>query len=590
MKEEEETAPGDPHNQPQQPSLQKLHDLFDQLNNAVNQQQRTLLSTHPSRLKQVALRESGELTRLLIYVRRRLDELDTHVRAQVSQRDSLSALQEVAATINSSLELGQVLNEVMDVIIGLTKAERALLLLTDDATGRLEVQVARNVDRETIEQSESFQISRSIVRRVADSGEPVVTMNAQEDDRFSAQQSIISYRLRSILCVPLKIKDNITGVIYADNRIASGIFSDTDRDLLAAFANQAAVAIDNARLFREIRNNLAEITEMKELMDNVFASIASGVITVDESDRIALYNQAAENILGVPADSVLHQAYETVLKTLGLPVEPIIQDVMINGGTHSTEIDVHVGQQLDATTLNLTFSPLRDVQQETLGVAMVLDDVSEKKRLESVRRYLPPELVDKIRDLDAAQRPQRRTLSVLFADMRGFSTYGEEMDPEVLIQIINGYFTVTVQAISRFQGLTDKFMGDAVMALFNTPLNPQEDHVRRALQTALMIQERTAVYRATLPQESHLHFGVGIHTGEAVVGNVGSDLRKDYSAIGDAVTLAKRLQEVAQPDQIIITQDIYEQVKAWAVVERLEAVQVKGRQAREQLYALKGIQ
>jgi class 3 adenylate cyclase len=292
----------------------------------------------------------------------------------------------------------------------------------------------------------------------------------------------------------------------------------------------------------------------------------------------------------VPADSVLHQAYETVLKTLGLPVEPIIQDVMINGGTHSTEIDVHVGQQLDATTLNLTFSPLRDVQQETLGVAMVLDDVSEKKRLESVRRYLPPELVDKIRDLDAAQRPQRRTLSVLFADMRGFSTYGEEMDPEVLIQIINGYFTVTVQAISRFQGLTDKFMGDAVMALFNTPLNPQEDHVRRALQTALMIQERTAVYRATLPQESHLHFGVGIHTGEAVVGNVGSDLRKDYSAIGDAVTLAKRLQEVAQPDQIIITQDIYEQVKAWAFVEKLEAVQVKGRQAREQLYALKGIQ
>ena len=590
MKEEEETAPGDPRNKPQQPSLQKLHDLVDQLNNAVNQQQRTLLSTHPSRLKQVALRESGELTRLLIYVRRRLDELDTHVRAQVSQRDSLSALQEVAATINSSLELGQVLNEVMDVIIGLTKAERALLLLTDDATGRLEVQVARNVDRETIEQSESFQISRSIVRRVADSGEPVVTMNAQEDDRFSAQQSIISYRLRSILCVPLKIKDNITGVIYADNRIASGIFSDTDRDLLAAFANQAAVAIDNARLFREIRNNLAEITEMKELMDNVFASIASGVITVDESDRIALYNQAAENILGVPADSVLHQAYETVLKTLGLPVEPIIQDVMINGGTHSTEIDVHVGRQLDATTLNLTFSPLRDVQQETLGVAMVLDDVSEKKRLESVRRYLPPELVDKIRDLDAAQRPQRRTLSVLFADMRGFSTYGEEMDPEVLIQIINGYFTVTVQAISRFQGLTDKFMGDAVMALFNTPLNPQEDHVRRALQTALMIQERTAVYRATLPQESHLHFGVGIHTGEAVVGNVGSDLRKDYSAIGDAVTLAKRLQEVAQPDQIIITQDIYEQVKAWAFVEKLEAVQVKGRQAREQLYALKGIQ
>jgi class 3 adenylate cyclase len=229
------------------------------------------------------------------------------------------------------------------------------------------------------------------------------------------------------------------------------------------------------------------------------------------------------------------------------------------------------------------------VQQDTLGVAVVLDDVSEKKRLESVRRYLPPKLVDQIRDLDAAQRPQRRTLSVIFADLRGFSTYGEDMDPEQLIQIINGYFTLTVQAISRYQGLTDKFMGDAVMALFNTPLNPQTDHVRRALKTALMIQKTTAIYRGNLRREKHLHFGVGVHTGEAVAGNVGSDLRKDYSAIGDAVTLAKRLQEVAQPDQIIISQDTFEQVKDWAVVEKLEAVQVKGRQAREEIYLLKAI-
>ena len=589
MTQVEGTPSGDSPTSQTQSNLKQLHELVNQLNDTVNQQQRMLLSTHQSRIKQVALRESGELTRLLIYARRRLDELDQHVRVQMTERDSLRALQEVAATINSSLELDQVLNEVMDVIVGLTKAERALLLLIDETTGKLEVQVARNMDRETIEQSESFQISRSVVSRVAQTGEPIVTMNAQEDDRFSAQQSIISYRLRSILCVPLKIKDSITGVIYADNRIASGIFGDTDRDLLAAFANQAAVAIENARFFREIRNNLAEITEMKELMDNVFASIASGVITIDENDRIALYNRAAENILGVPAESVLYQAYDTGLQTLGLPVESIIRDVMVNGGTHSTEIDVQVDQRPDTTTLNLTFSPLRDVQQETLGVAVVLDDVSEKKRLESVRRYLPPKLVDQIRDLDAAQRPQRRLLSVLFADLRGFSTYGEDMDPEQLIQIINGYFTLTVQAISRYQGLTDKFMGDAVMALFNTPLNPQKDHVRRALKTALMIQKTTAIYRANLPRGKRLHFGVGIHTGEAVAGNVGSDLRKDYSAIGDAVTLAKRLQEVAQPDQIIISQDTFEQVKDWAVVDKLEAVQVKGRQAREEIYSLKAI-
>ncbi len=126
------------------------------------------------------------------------------------------------------------------------------------------------------------------------------------------------------------------------------------------------------------------------------------------------------------------------------------------------------------------------------------------------------------------------------------------------------------------------------MALFNTPLNPQEDHVRRALQTALMIQESLAYYREDLPTHRHLHFGMGIHTGEAVVGNVGSDLRKDYSAIGDAVTLAARLQQIAQPDQIIISQDTYDRVQEWVLVDELPAVQVKGRQAMEQIYALKG--
>jgi PAS domain S-box-containing protein len=414
-------------------------------------------------------------------------------------------------------------------------------------------------------------------------------MNAQSDPRFAAQESIISYNLRSILCVPLRIKDTTIGVVYADNRVAAGIFGDADRDLLAAFANQAAVAIENARLFRQIRDHLTEITEIKDLMDNVFASIASGVITIDEADRIALYNRAAERMLGVPANSVVQQAYHNVLATLGLTVEPLVQEVKKNGGIQNTEVDIVVSKRSGVTTLNLTFSPLRDIQQETLGVAMVLDDVSEKKRLESVRRYLPPELVDQVRDLDAAQRPQRRILTVLFADVRGFSTFGEHLDPEKLIQIINGYFTEAVHAITRYQGLTDKFMGDAVMALFNTPLNPQMDHVERAARTALMIQTSMAAYHANLPEERRLHFGIGVHMGEAVVGNVGSNLRKDYSAIGDAVNLAKRLQEMARPGQILVSQDVYQQIEAQAVVEALPPMQVKGRQALEQVYELLGM-
>ena len=205
MTQAEGIPAGDSESTPTQDILRQLRDLVDQLNVVVNRQQRTLIATPQSQTKQATLRESGELTRLLIHARQQLDELDQNMQAQLNEHHSFSALQSVAATINSSLELDQVLSQVMDVIIELTKAERALLLLIDDETGKLVVQVARNMDRETIERSESFQISRSVVRGVAKTGKPVVTMNAQEDDRFSAQESIISYRLRSILCVPLNI-------------------------------------------------------------------------------------------------------------------------------------------------------------------------------------------------------------------------------------------------------------------------------------------------------------------------------------------------------------------------------------------------
>ena len=572
-----------------QTNITELRQLIDRVGGTVDRQQQTMIGSRADIDRQTAVKTGDELSRLLIYVRRNIEDLERRVKLQEKEHTQLKAMQDIGAVINSSLDLEEVLGFVMDAIIRLTQAERAILLLREEESGELKVQLARNVDMESIKKSASFEISRSIVQSVAESGEAVVTMNAQSDPRFAAQESIISYNLRSILCVPLKNKDTVIGVVYADNRVAAGIFGDADRDMLAAFANQAAVAIENARLFREIRNHLAEIMEMKGLMDNVFASIASGVITIDKNDRIELYNRAAEQILGMGADSMVSELYQTCLDALGLPVTSLVETVKSNGDTHNTEMDILVGAQR-GTTLNLTLSPLRgESDTEMLGVAMVLNDISETKRLESVRRYLPPALVDQVRDLDAAQRPQRREMSVFFADVRGFSTFSEELDPEELIHVINGYFTEAVHAITHYQGLTDKFMGDAVMALFNTPLNPQENHAERAVRTAWMVKQNMEAYVARMPENRRLYFGVGIHTGEAVVGNVGSDLRKDYSAIGDAVNLAKRVQEMAKANQILLSRAAYEQVKGWVKVNELPLTQVKGRQAYEHIYELIGL-
>ncbi|MBF8285267.1 MAG: hypothetical protein HW378_4182, partial [Anaerolineales bacterium] len=226
----------------------------------------------------------------LSQLRDTLDKLQPLITAQEAENARLRALADTAAVVNSSLDLTTVLNEVMDTIIRLTSAERGFLMLKNDK-GELEFRIGRGADRESLDNKSEFHVSRTIVRTVADSGEAVVTTNAQADPRFSAQESVVGYNLRSIVAVPLKVKGVVTGVIYVDNRIRTGLFGERERDLLSAFANQAAIAIENARQFQQVN-------ELKTLLDNVFASIASGVITTDVQDIIVLCNRAATGILG----------------------------------------------------------------------------------------------------------------------------------------------------------------------------------------------------------------------------------------------------------------------------------------------------
>ena len=161
----------------------------------------------------------------------------------------LQALYDVSSQLGTSLDLSEVLNQVMDAIIQLTGAERGFLMLYDEDS-KLRTEAARNVDQETIE-SHTMQISRTVLERAATTGKGILTNNAQEDERFADQQSVIGFQLRSIMCVPLRARGRVVGAVYVDNKLFSGVFEDDDLELLATFANQAAIAIDNARLFTQ---------------------------------------------------------------------------------------------------------------------------------------------------------------------------------------------------------------------------------------------------------------------------------------------------------------------------------------------------
>lgn len=516
-----------------------------------------------------------------------LARLQGDLTARTKEHEQLSALYEVTRLINSTLDLEEVLKRVMDTIIELTGAERGFLMLIDDETGELEFKVAREMDRKTIDDS-SFQISRTIVRQVASDGVPIVTTNAQADPRFRAQESVVSYSLRSILCVPLRVKDKITGVVYADNRIKHGLFGDRDRDLLAAFANQAAVAIENARLFESVVN-------AKKLMDNIFASIASGVITTDNMDKITLFNRAAEQILGIPAHSCLNAPYCSTLPVLGELLPPLVEEVKTKEKKYIRhEIESYLPTR-GQVSLSMNLSPLKNAQDETLGVAVVVDDLTEKKRYEReramIKRYLPPELIENLpENLEELQLGgSRRVLTIFFSDIRGFTTYSEAHAPEQVVEMVNQYCALVHAAIRAHNGIVDKYEGDAVMAHFNSPLLEEPQHALQAVRAAWAIKQTVDAYHQQIPPESRLYLGIGINTGEVVAGNIGAEDHMEYTLIGDAVNLSKRLQENARPGQILLGQNTYELVKDYVLVNELEPIRVKGRAAAEQMYELVGL-
>jgi sigma-B regulation protein RsbU (phosphoserine phosphatase) len=170
--------------------------------------------------------------------------------------DRLALLYHLSQTFNSSLDLDEVLNRVMDEVIAATHAERGFVVLSEvkhpgseGGEAELTFRAARGLDQQTIEEPR-FQVSRSIVERVARQGKPLLTSDAQADDRFNIRQSVVYLGLRSILCVPLSLKERVIGVIYVDNRLQAGIFTQADLDLLTAIASSAAIAIENARLYQ----------------------------------------------------------------------------------------------------------------------------------------------------------------------------------------------------------------------------------------------------------------------------------------------------------------------------------------------------
>jgi GAF domain-containing protein len=242
---------------------------LDQLAGSVEEFDR-LLDVFMGTVSSMGINPSLKLVGALEQAKTDLKETNRHGRQAIGQLEQLQALTRTSTLLTSSLELDEVLQTVMDTVVDLTGAERAYLMLHKE--GRpLSIRAARNWDHETIGDQDVL-FSRSVVQAAIEQKRAIITDNAQTDTRFGHQASILAQQVRSILCIPLYMQDQLVGVLYADNRFHKGIFSDEMLPVLTVFGTQAAIAIRNARQYGNVKENLAaaeqEIQRLRIAIDD----------------------------------------------------------------------------------------------------------------------------------------------------------------------------------------------------------------------------------------------------------------------------------------------------------------------------------
>ena len=496
-------------------------------------------------------------------VRASIDKLSVALVDSHMQLQQLRRLAETTALVNSAQETDQVLNEVMETVIQLTQAERGYIVLRNRETGELEFTVARGLSAEETAAGGRI-VSWSVINMVAESGEPLLTVDAGADEQFSHSESIAGFSLLSILAVPLIARDEVIGVAYCDNRIMAGLFKENELELLTSFGQQAAVAIENARLFEDIRAQMALIEEMQARLSNIFASIGSGVITVNGENCVLVCNEAAETITGTTNAKACGMRLNAVLPQVTEGFYDSVERVRREQTQHIwAERFEYLGRQ---RYWQVVASPLRGDNHVNHGVALVIDDLTERKEQEEQRRLLGtfvPEVllenIGSISELDTS--PAERTISAMFADVDGFTAFSEYLQPEDLMRIINRYLGAASDAINAHDGIVDQYLGDAIKALWNSQLNQQDDHAIRAVEAAQAILHEVEALHEVVDRDHALHFCIGIHSGHSVLGMVGGADRIEFAALGEAPDVGKFLQENAEPGEIIISAETYELVK-----------------------------
>jgi adenylate cyclase len=440
----------------------------------------------------------------------------------------------VVSEISSELKINSLLQKVMGEATRMLNAERSTLFLNDEKKNELWSEVGQGLNAQQIRIPNHAGIAGSVFQ----SGKTINIPYAYADLRFNpAVDRQTGYFTRSILCVPVvNQQGKIIGVTQVLNK-GGGPFTQEDESRLKAFTAQISIALENAKLFDDVES-------MRRYNQSVLESMSSGVLTLDATSNIATCNAAGMRILKARATEILDKPAKDFF--VG-PNAWILEKLRRVDETKSLDLTMDGEMEVrgERKSVNVTVMPLATLDRKQLGSMIMIEDISSEKRMKStMARYMDPSIADQLLSMGSEILGGKSVAAtVLFCDIRDFTTLTEQLGPQATVALLNEYFEIMVDCIQREGGMLDKFIGDAIMAAFGIPM-AHEDDEDRALRAAIaMIRSLDAWNRGRVAEgKTPVWIGIGINTDVVVSGNIGSKKRMDFTIIGDGVNLASRLE------------------------------------------------
>ncbi|WP_448561849.1 GAF domain-containing protein [Trichothermofontia sp.] len=534
------------------------------------------------------------------------------------QRAANALIKATQSLSQSSLDLDDTLKRVMDEAKSLMNADRSTLWLLDRDRGEIwtKIPIADGSLREF-----RYPIGVGFAGQVAATGEilnipfDLYDMEGAETAKKTDQSS--GYRTCSLLCMPVFADGELIGVTQLVNKKKQGefptydpadwpkapecwkaSFKRSDQEFMEAFNIQAGVALKNAKLF-------AKVKQQEQLQRDILRSLSNGVISTNKEGQIIAANESAKRLLGLASTANLEG--QSILDLVHLEKGDFCRwfTAAIEAKDSKSQRQYYPDQTLkpveggDYHSINLSINTImiEDARegQQVSGALVVMDDISDEKRLKSTMyRYMTQELAEQLlENPDAAKMGgDRKEVTVLFSDIRSYTTLTESLSAEEVVEMLNKYFEAMVDAVFAYKGTLDKYIGDAIMAVFGSPL-PLEDHEWMAVQTAVEMRHRLALFNEERIAHNYLpiRIGIGINSDVVISGNIGSSKRMEFTAIGDGVNLGSRLESASKiyGTDIVISEMTYRPCadRVWA--RELDYITVKGKTKPVAVYELIGL-